>query len=58
MLDRANCKTTMQKRGKQLLILRQQTYRSNTENGFGAALRGCERIVEVCDYCRRRKWNT
>nr|DAK00104.1 MAG TPA: hypothetical protein [Caudoviricetes sp.] len=35
-----------------------KTYRPNTENGSGAALRGCERIVEVYDYCRRRKWNT
>nr|DAW19801.1 MAG TPA: hypothetical protein [Caudoviricetes sp.] len=37
---------------------RRQTYRLNTENGAGTALRGCESIVEVYDYCRRRKWNT
>nr|DAT72480.1 MAG TPA: hypothetical protein [Caudoviricetes sp.] len=48
----------MQKRGKRLLILRRQTYRPNTENGSGTALLGCENIVEVYDYCRRRKWNT
>nr|DAO13752.1 MAG TPA: hypothetical protein [Caudoviricetes sp.] len=38
--------------------VRWQTYRPNTENGSGTALRGCESIVEVYDYCRRRKWNT
>lgn len=38
--------------------VRQQTYRLNIENGLGTALRGCERIVEVYNYCRRRKWNT
>nr|DAD76653.1 MAG TPA: hypothetical protein [Siphoviridae sp. ctOVO10]DAP46502.1 MAG TPA: hypothetical protein [Caudoviricetes sp.] len=35
--------------------VRRQTYRLNTENGSGTALRGCERIIEVYDYCRRRK---
>lgn len=35
-----------------------KTYRLNTENDSGTALRGCERIVEVYDYFRRRKWNT
>nr|DAZ40142.1 MAG TPA: hypothetical protein [Caudoviricetes sp.] len=35
-----------------------KTYRLNTENSAGTALRCCERIVEVYDYCRRKKWNT
>nr|DAL31078.1 MAG TPA_asm: hypothetical protein [Caudoviricetes sp.] len=35
--------------------VRWQTYRPNTKNGSGTALRGRERIVEVYDYCRRRK---
>nr|DAH64513.1 MAG TPA: hypothetical protein [Caudoviricetes sp.] len=38
--------------------VRRQTYRPNTENGSYTALRGCERIAEVYDCCRRRKWNT
>lgn len=38
--------------------VRWQTYQPNIENGSCTALRGCERIVEVYDYCRRRKWNT
>nr|DAV47139.1 MAG TPA: hypothetical protein [Caudoviricetes sp.]DAV73097.1 MAG TPA: hypothetical protein [Caudoviricetes sp.] len=41
-----------------LLAVRRQTYRLNTENGSGTALRGCERIVEVYDYCRRKKCST
>lgn len=39
-------------------IVRLQTYRLNTENGADVSLRGCEHIVDVYDYCRRRKWNT
>lgn len=38
--------------------VRQQNYQPNTENVSGTALRGCERIVEVYDYCRRRKCST
>nr|DAY84068.1 MAG TPA: hypothetical protein [Caudoviricetes sp.] len=38
--------------------VRCQTYRLNTENSADMALRGCERIVEVYDYCRRRKCST
>nr|DAZ42720.1 MAG TPA: hypothetical protein [Caudoviricetes sp.] len=35
-----------------------KTYRPNTENGSGAALRGCECIVDIYDYCRREKCST
>nr|DAR20784.1 MAG TPA: hypothetical protein [Caudoviricetes sp.] len=38
--------------------VRWQTYRPNTKNVSGTALRGCEHIVEVYDYCRRRKCST
>nr|DAT65860.1 MAG TPA: hypothetical protein [Caudoviricetes sp.] len=41
-----------------LLVSDGKTYRLNTENGSGTAIRVCKRIVEVYDYCRRRKWNT
>ena len=48
----------MQKRWERFLIFWRQTYRQNAENGSDTALRGCERIVEAYDYCRRIKWNT
>nr|DAT51444.1 MAG TPA: hypothetical protein [Caudoviricetes sp.] len=58
MLDRVGFQNGDAEALQTLFDARRQTYRLNIENGSGTPLRGCERIVEVCDYCRRGKWNT